>query len=409
MKARLLFCLLTAFTLCANAQGAWNLRDSITGPGRYGAASFSVGNYGYVVAGYHTTALLNDCWQYDPVTDTWSQQANFPGGMRWNCNGFSIGSFGYVSCGFSSVQNYTMFNDLWRYDPSTNSWLQRASLPASGRWMAAAFATGGKGYLGTGSSGTAYLQDFWEYDPSNNTWTQKQNFPYPITLASSFDLNLKGYVLCGNDTTTVGISPSQNEIWEYDPALDSWTQKSNLPGSNRAGASTFTIGSLGYVTLGRGTGYPVDSWSYDPSTDTWSPVASFPSMGRWMTASFSIGNAGYITTGRRQTKIVTQETWKFGIDINGFETAGQDQSAMTAFMSGGQFFITNFPGTNIEPVVVKLYDAQGKLVSASGTVVLSAGMNTIDIGQPAMGIYFCVIENSSGPVCRAIRICVTSH
>jgi len=42
----------------------------------YGAIAFSIGNKGYVGTGY-AKRRLNDFWEYDPNTDTWSQKASF--------------------------------------------------------------------------------------------------------------------------------------------------------------------------------------------------------------------------------------------------------------------------------------------------------------------------------------------
>jgi N-acetylneuraminic acid mutarotase len=70
------------------------------------------------------------------------------------------------------------YKDFWEYDPATNAWTQKADFGGSGRLYAARFTTNGKGYVGTGQSGTypnyTYYKDFWEYDPISNNWTQKR-------------------------------------------------------------------------------------------------------------------------------------------------------------------------------------------------------------------------------------------
>ena len=56
--------------------------------------------------------------------------------------------------------------------------VQKANVPSSFRHHASGFSINGKGYLGMGitSSGTN-LADWWMYDPIADTWTQKSNFP----------------------------------------------------------------------------------------------------------------------------------------------------------------------------------------------------------------------------------------
>ena len=41
----------------------------------------------------------NDFWEYDPTTNTWTQKANFGGTPRDGAVGFSIGSKGYIGTG----------------------------------------------------------------------------------------------------------------------------------------------------------------------------------------------------------------------------------------------------------------------------------------------------------------------
>ena len=62
-----------------------------------------------------------------------------------------------------------------------------------------ATALNGKIYLGTGYDGT-YLKDWWEYNPAGDTWTQKTDFGgSPRRLAVSTAINGKVYVGTGYD------------------------------------------------------------------------------------------------------------------------------------------------------------------------------------------------------------------
>ena len=45
--------------------------------------------------------------------------------------------------------------------------------------------------------------------------------------STSFGINGKGYVTCGLDTN----DNCYNDLWEYDPVFNFWTQKANLPAS----------------------------------------------------------------------------------------------------------------------------------------------------------------------------------
>ena len=65
---------------------------------RISAVGFSVGGRGYLTTGY---AILyggnrKDLWEYDPVTDGWTQRADLPGEARKEAVGFAINDKGYV-------------------------------------------------------------------------------------------------------------------------------------------------------------------------------------------------------------------------------------------------------------------------------------------------------------------------
>jgi hypothetical protein len=56
--------------------------------------------------------------------------------------------------------------DFWEYDPVTNAWTQRADFGGTGRSGAVGFSIGSKGYIGIGGdSNNAFLNDFWVYTP----------------------------------------------------------------------------------------------------------------------------------------------------------------------------------------------------------------------------------------------------
>lgn len=186
----------------------------------------------------------------------------------------------------------------------TDTWEQKSDVgydaanvtEPTAREGAIGFSIGNKGYVGTGY-GYAYdfYKDFWEYDPELNTWTQKADFAGTArNTAVGFSIDNKGYIGTGYDGVTY-----QDDFWEYDPVLNSWTQKANYGGGGRYGAVGFSIGSKGYL----GTGNPLaggsatEFWQYNPVVDVWTKKANFGGPGRWFGVGFGIGNKGYIGTG----------------------------------------------------------------------------------------------------------------
>ena len=92
----------------------------------------------------------------------------------------------------------------------------------------------GTGYYNTQNT---YFNDFWEYDPQMNTWTQKKSFGgTPRAYAIGFALGNYGYIGTGFDGDYC------NDFWRYDPSTDAWTQIFGYGGSKRQEASVFIFG-----------------------------------------------------------------------------------------------------------------------------------------------------------------------
>ena len=241
---------------------------------------------------------FNDLWQYNPKTNTWQQMASFPGKGRVSPAIFVIGHKAFVVTGANDLNTDTCYKGCWEYDAHTNAWTQKADFPGAARAGAVGFAIGNKGYMGMGKS-SAYnaYKDFWEYDTTTDGWIQKADFGgLARQYASGFGVNDKGYVFFGEDSNFYAF----NDIWEYDTGTNSWTQKATLPPA-RAGASGFVIGNNIYIGTGANYTYNNtlnDFWQYNTLNNTWRQMANFPpSPPRAACFSFAIGNYGYLGLG----------------------------------------------------------------------------------------------------------------
>lgn len=275
----------------------------------------------------------------------WTPKATFTGNFWWQSVGFSIGDKGYVGTGTSSPG--TMHNEFWQYDTTSNTWLQKASLPVVLE-EAVGFSIGNKGYIGTGDTAfwKIHTNQFFEYDPTNNSWTPKANFGgTPRDHAFAFSVNGKGYIGGGDDSQT-----TRNDLWEYDPTNDTWTQKANMPISGMSGAIAFTINNKAYVGVGLdSSGYSKLFFEYNPTTDTWNQKTNFGGSGRWEAVAFSIGNYGYVGT---------------GLDANDLHDFWQYNPTNDSWLQ-----VNNFPGS-------PRYDAIGFAIGNSG--YLGIGSNGMD-------------------------------
>ncbi|HEY4799322.1 MAG TPA: hypothetical protein VII99_09635, partial [Bacteroidia bacterium] len=264
----------------------WTQKANFGGVPRNQAVGFSIGTKGYIGTGNISAyGSINDFWEYDPSTNIWTQKANVPGQMRNAAIGFSIGSKGYIGGGNYYASNYWHnLNDFWEYDPVSNIWTQKANLPGPVRQLGIGFSISNKGYIGTGadSSGYIYYQDIWEWDQVTNFWTQKANFPGGKRWgAYGFSIGNYGYVGMGDSTYNIGSHI--NDLWQFFPFTNTWKQVASYPGGTRSGPVGFSIGCQGFFGTGFDTTYngTNDFWEYIPDT---------------LTAAVSVGN-GTICSG----------------------------------------------------------------------------------------------------------------
>jgi len=303
----LLFLVLSCFTLSTFAQGTWASKPNYGGVGREGAVSFSIGSNIYMGTGLATGGVFkDDLWQYNGTA--WTQMANFPGGARSQAVGFTINNKGYIATGYliQAGQNVNM-SDLWEYTPSTNTWVQKQSLPAQGRSEAVGFSVGGKGYISTGyyySQPTALgLNDTWEYDPTLNNWTQKANFPGGNRYGGvGFAANSKGYVGTGryadpNPPYTISYF---SDFWEFNPTSNQWVQKTSFPGVARHRSVGFQLCDYGYVGIGQDqSGNSLtDFYRYDVVSNAWTQVANYGGGFCHSATAAVMNNKGYVGTGK---------------------------------------------------------------------------------------------------------------
>jgi N-acetylneuraminic acid mutarotase len=299
MKKLLLTLLVLSSSLVAFSQGKWSPRTSLPDSTRDGAVGFAIGNYGYMGLGQAPGKTLHpdykDFWRFDPSTDSWTRMADFPGLARGFAATFVIGNYGYVVTGSdSNLNSYT--NQCWQYNAVTNKWVQKANFAGRARSFGVGFAIGAKGYVGLGSPNNYHpYKDFWAYDTGTNAWTQIANFGgLPRITSSGFSVDGTGYVCFGEDST----SSFHRDIWAYNPGTNSWTQKSNCPDTDSYAASGFVIGKDIFI----GTGQDSTSlclsqfWEYNTVSNTWTKQVNFPDI-RCASSAFSIGDTGYLGLG----------------------------------------------------------------------------------------------------------------
>jgi N-acetylneuraminic acid mutarotase len=372
MKYFILLVLLTAQGICFSQ--LWTQKANFGGIGRHRSFGISIGNKGYIgtghVNGTGTNISYKDWWQYDPSSNSWTQKADYPVG-NYGVVGWGTATRGYAGGGAA----YS--NQMHEYNPVTNTWTAIANCPfAIGEIQA--FGIQGKGYV-FGAS------EFAEYSPTTNSWAVKAN--YPSTL---------GTWSCSFATSTSGFTKSGYGFYEYKPASDTWLPRASFPGISSSGSSAFSINEKGYVVCGYYSGLSNvtdEVWEFNPGINSWTIVTSFPGTNRRFPVAFSIGNIGYLGTGTN------------GINMNDFWQFYHPVLSEESLKISAQDILV-YPQPAIEKVTIKIQNInQQELLNCQLILYASNGeeiknirivSDSIEIEREELnrGVYFYLIKDS---------------
>jgi N-acetylneuraminic acid mutarotase len=304
--------------------GNWVEKGSFSGPARSNAISFTIGNKAYIVSGYsnYYRERLRDTWEFDPSTQVWTQKDSLPDGClgRTAGVGFSANGKGYICTG--TDDNGNKLKDVWEFDPTAGekgTWTKMAEDFGGGaRYGATAFSVGNKGYVLGGYNGN-YLKDFWEFDPTTKSWKNLDNFTgQKRCYGSAFVINDTAYVVGGSNNGT-----NVEDFYAYDANTNTWIHKRDIADNSedetydddytsiaRQDAATFVINGRGYLATGYYSGYTSKVWEYDPTTDLWEQKTSFEGSSRGNAVGITVQNRGFILTGKSSSSDY-DDTWEF--------------------------------------------------------------------------------------------------
>jgi N-acetylneuraminic acid mutarotase len=183
---------------------------------------------------------INKAWEYDPANDSWKELAPMPT-PRGAGQAVEVGGKIYVIGGVKSNQpgnpgapiprgsaTEIVVGTVEAYDPATNKWETRASMPTARNHYEAA-AVNGKIYAIDGRIGTVFITksdviDLVEvYDPAKDQWTYATRSPTARGDVTGGVYDGKIYVAGGEFQDT----KRKMTFWAveaYDPAQDLWTE-----------------------------------------------------------------------------------------------------------------------------------------------------------------------------------------
>ncbi len=237
----------------------------------------------YVIGGWTGSAVLDTVEEYDPSSDSWSAKTSMP--TARSEAGATLGADGkiYVVGGNSRASTFPLFDKVEVYDPSTDSWSTKASMPNPRTQLSVVTGNDGKIYAIGGVSPTgiygdgAIVEDIVEvYDPNTNSWSTNTSMPSKrFGMGAVKDNN--GYIyLIGGIVDNSGTWSRSNIVERYDTTNDTWTQKTNLPNSLSSLSAVYTGGYIYTFGGNNGSQQYNDTYRYDISGDSWLQLTDLP-------------------------------------------------------------------------------------------------------------------------------------
>jgi N-acetylneuraminic acid mutarotase len=123
------------------------------------------------------STVWRDTWAYDYDADTWTELSTKQGPAPRNYSAMVYDPVGRRMILFGGVDaSEAPFGDTWAYDPRTNQWvdLEPDAAPSPRGWhsMALDTETGMIVLFSGGETRDTDLDDVWLFDPSSDTWSQ---------------------------------------------------------------------------------------------------------------------------------------------------------------------------------------------------------------------------------------------
>jgi N-acetylneuraminic acid mutarotase len=179
------------------------------------------------------------------------------------CNNLLYAVGGYNADGVATVE---------AYDPSSDKWTTKAPMLTARAYLVVAsvsnkiYAIGG--LTGADLNHVTYIKATEEYDPATNTWTEKSPIPISATPVNSVLGNffMAGAALNGKIYVATGGSGENLPTYIYDPTTDTWSTGKSISKFNLQPYYATAANNSLYVMNGN------DFLQYQPATDEWSEL-----------------------------------------------------------------------------------------------------------------------------------------
>jgi N-acetylneuraminic acid mutarotase len=268
----------------------------VDGPSpRADGAAVAIGDKVYFVGGLTARGGVSaELEAYNPPTQRWTSKASMPT-ARATMAAVALEGQLYAMGG---RKDNDILNVVECYNPGSNTWSQCPPMPTP-RWRHMAAVLGGKIYVFGGIAGVGEARRVLDvvevYDPSTASWSSGKPMPAGRSGAAIAVLGSKIYLL-GGKLMAGPDAPATERVDIYDAASNSWARGTPLP-ERRVGGCAATVRETVYLLGGnRAGGITAVVDAYSPAQIVWRLGAPL-SMRRNMHACAQIGDTTYLIGG----------------------------------------------------------------------------------------------------------------
>ncbi|MEO0077762.1 MAG: hypothetical protein ABIK86_02010 [candidate division WOR-3 bacterium] len=391
-----------------------------------------------------------DFYCYHPFGDSWRTLASIPAGQENKPP--AKGAVGAAGPGVVYATKGNNTQGFYGYDIARDSWYQLADVPlgttgkkvkggtdlvyvpgadvrgqddgpdfgfrTSDCGLPASEEAGGFVYLLKG-----YKNEFWRYDVLTNSWQSLAPAPLGVSGRGKYD---RGSWLVWNQAGTIFVHKSKyHELYAYSIEQDSWSgQLTGMPLSSvggkkkkaKDGSCAVWLDSLVYALKGGNT---QDFYSYDPATDSWTTLETIPAFGtanskKKVKTGGDLTVCGPLLYALKGNKCL--EFWRYvpasapvdvrsqsetGVQARVTESPGSRLALVPNPIRAGLVTV-NLPGAGDRltakvhgPIHISVYDAAGREVIRSGSLLSFASPVTLDLRLLRAGVYLVRLDDKS--------------
>lgn len=262
--------------------------------------------------------FVKKIYQYDPVTDSWSEFADFDRQIHHHASAAVNGVLYFIGGYSGPYPDGSMLANVYSLDSITGLWEEKAPLPqpiAAGTsvcFQDEIYFFGGTLTFNSGE----YNADVLKYSPARDQWEKTSTFTRTREHMSAVLLEGRIYIVGGRKYA--GGFTTYAYMDAYDPTRNEWQQLPDIPVTTSASLvavwdrKVYTFG--GEMAKGSSSFSMLHkSFEYTPETGQWREVEHLPLHG---TIAVTLGPGIYVAGGGDKAGIVNAQSTTYKFTIN---------------------------------------------------------------------------------------------